>query len=176
MQELTVVLCWLRVGLLEQDLAYRFAVSVPTISAMCVFWINFLYEMLVRVPIRPARTTLDTYMPESFRTWDSSTRVVLDCTETFIHIPSDYNTQSETYILYKSHNTTKGIICLFQRAKLGAAQSLRQGDCYINTVACTSYFRKETVFWLTKDSWFEDDLRELAVKFNRPHPHVKWSA
>ncbi len=46
LNEFFIVLCRLRLGLLEQDLAYRFHVSQTTISRICVTWINFLYMKL----------------------------------------------------------------------------------------------------------------------------------
>ena len=37
------MLCRLRLGLLEQDLAYQFQLSQTSISRICTTWINFCY-------------------------------------------------------------------------------------------------------------------------------------
>ena len=49
-------------------------------------------------------------MPESFKQMYSSTRVVMDCTEIFIEMPSSFRSQSVTYSSYKHHNTPKALI------------------------------------------------------------------
>lgn len=171
-EQIIVVLCRLRVGLLEQDLSYRFGVSVSTISAMCVYWVNFLHEMFVQIPIWPARRTIDMFMPESFRTWDSSTRVVVDCTEIFIEMPSDYNTQSETYSLYKGHNTAKGLIGITPNGFVSFVSNLAPGWLSDKEITKHSGLYKllEQGDSVMADRGFliEDDLRELGVKLNRP--------
>ena len=49
-------------------------------------------------------------MPESFKQMYSSTRIVMDCTEIFIEMPSSFRSQSVTYSSYKHHNTAKALI------------------------------------------------------------------
>ena len=49
-------------------------------------------------------------MPDSFKQMYPSTRVVIDCTEVFIEMPSSFRSQSVTYSSYKHHNTAKALI------------------------------------------------------------------
>ena len=42
-EEFLLVLIRLRLGLLEQDIAYRFGLSQSTVSRIITTWINFLY-------------------------------------------------------------------------------------------------------------------------------------
>ena len=49
-------------------------------------------------------------MPACFKEHYPNTRVILDCTELFIQMPSSFRAQSQTYSTYKSHNTAKGLI------------------------------------------------------------------
>lgn len=99
--QLLMVLMRLRLGLLEQDLAYRFHVSVGTVSNICSFWFDFLSSYLESVPVWPSRVVVDKYMPGSFKAQYPTTRIILDCTEIFIENPSDFRVQSDTYSSYK---------------------------------------------------------------------------
>ncbi|XP_064476273.1 uncharacterized protein LOC135390508 [Ornithodoros turicata] len=109
-EQLILVLIRLRVGLLERDLAYRYSTSRAYISEMLSFWTEFLSEYLSRTPIWPSRETVNDFMPPVFKESYPSTRVILDCTELYIETPSDFRVQSDTYSVYKSHNTAKGLI------------------------------------------------------------------
>ncbi|KAG0424040.1 hypothetical protein HPB47_000201 [Ixodes persulcatus] len=88
--QLLLVLSQLRLGLLEQDLAYWFGVHVSSLSRVWTLWVEFLADYLVQVyPL---------------------TREILDCTEVFIETPSGFRVQSDTYSSYKCHNTAKGLL------------------------------------------------------------------
>ena len=43
------------VGVLEQDLAYRFGISKSTVSHILITWINFMYLQLKQIPLWPPR-------------------------------------------------------------------------------------------------------------------------
>ena len=53
LEEFFMTLVRLRLDLLEQDLAYRFNVSQPTVSRITVTWINFLYLQFKELPLWP---------------------------------------------------------------------------------------------------------------------------
>ncbi|CAN8017081.1 unnamed protein product, partial [Ixodes persulcatus] len=108
--QLLLVLSRLRVGLLEQDLAYRFLVHISTVSRVWTFWIGYLADYLAQLNYWPSRQVVNKHMPECFIEAYPSTRVILDCTEIFIETPSDFRVQSDTYSSYKSHNTAKGLL------------------------------------------------------------------
>ena len=52
--------CHLRLGLHEQDLAYRFQVSQLTVSRIWSTWINCKF---IEIPIWPTRSIIDCNMP-----------------------------------------------------------------------------------------------------------------
>lgn len=53
----------------------------------------------------------DKYRPQAFvKKGYSTVDGIMDCTEIFIETPSSFRVQSETYSLYKKHNTAKGLI------------------------------------------------------------------
>lgn len=49
-------------------------------------------------------------MPPCFKQAYPKTRVIIDCTEIFIEMPSSCRSQSITFSSYKNHNTAKGLI------------------------------------------------------------------
>lgn len=108
--EFFLVLCRLRLGLLELDLAYRFAISQSTVSRICVTWINLMYCKFKEIEIWPCRAQIDHFMPRSFKESYPSTRCIVDATEIFIQQPSSPVAQQLTFSSYKNHNTFKAIV------------------------------------------------------------------
>ena len=49
--EFFLVLVRLRLGLLERDLAYRFKISVSTVSRICRTWVRFMYLRFKEIPL-----------------------------------------------------------------------------------------------------------------------------
>ena len=66
--QLLVTLMRLRLGRLEQELAYMFNVDAGTISRVFNKWINFLYMRLGMIPIWPEWADVEKTMPETFKT------------------------------------------------------------------------------------------------------------
>ena len=83
LNEFFLVLCRLRLGLLEQDLAFHFGISQPTVSRICITWINAMYFKFREVSIWPTREEVNATMPASFKDYPT-TRIVIDATEIFI--------------------------------------------------------------------------------------------
>ena len=105
-----MLLCRVRVGLFEHDLAHRFGVSVSTVSNILISWSNFCYQRLGSLNIWPSKETVEEYMPQSFKEKYPSTRVIIDCTEIKVEMSSSLLLKSQTYSNYKSTNTLKGLI------------------------------------------------------------------
>ena len=100
----------LHLGLFEQDLAYRFAVSQPTVSRVWSTWINFLYHKLKDLPLWMSRDSVQATMPTMFKMDYSTTRIIIDATEMYIEKPSMPEIQQLTFSRYKNHNTYKGLV------------------------------------------------------------------
>ena len=109
-QELFLVLTRLRLGLLLQDIAHRFNLSPSSVSRIFKTWIPFLHQRLRALPIWPSREFIQDNMPICFKQVYPKTRVIIDCTEFFIEMPSSCRSQSITFSSYKNHNTAKGLI------------------------------------------------------------------
>jgi predicted transcriptional regulator len=57
----------LRLNLLDQDLAYRFGVSQPTVSRIIKKWVDILYVCLKPLVMWPERGELGKTLPEDFK-------------------------------------------------------------------------------------------------------------
>lgn len=71
----------LHLGLLEQDIAYRFQISQPTVSRIVCTWINFLYFKLKEIPLWPPKELVRMNMPKEFKEKYPTTSVIIDATE-----------------------------------------------------------------------------------------------
>ncbi|CAN7977428.1 unnamed protein product, partial [Ixodes persulcatus] len=65
--ELFLILVRLRLGLFEKDLAFRFGISVGTVSRLCTTWISYLYMHLARIDLWATRQQVDEDMPPAFK-------------------------------------------------------------------------------------------------------------
>ena len=110
LNEFFLTLCRLRLGLCEQDLAYRFKISQTTVSRIFITWINFMYYKFKEILIWPSRQSVDHYMPNCFRCLYPRTRCIIDATEIYIQMPSNPTAQQLTFSNYKNRNTLKSLI------------------------------------------------------------------
>ncbi|XP_014782225.1 uncharacterized protein LOC106877736 [Octopus bimaculoides] len=108
--EFFLVLMRLRLGLLLEDLAYRFCISTTTCGIIFNKWIDYLDVQLSFLVMWPSRKAVNDHMPPSFRAKYPTCRVIVDCTEIQTETPSSLQSKSLMYSDYKSHMTWKGLI------------------------------------------------------------------
>ena len=87
----------LRLGLLEQDLAQRFCISVSTVSRVLITWYNVLAANLKHLIVWPSKEVIAANMPDCFKKFPN-TRIIIDCTEFFIEIPSSLQRSKLTFL------------------------------------------------------------------------------
>ena len=109
LEEFVLVLMRLKVGLLAIDLADRFGISTAQVSKIFTTWICFLYHELPTLFPFPSQDLVRKNMPPQFKLYPN-TRIIIDCTEIFIEVPSSMKSQSQTWSEYKHHNTYKALI------------------------------------------------------------------
>ena len=102
-----LVMVRLKVGLLQKDLAQRFAIAESTVSRVFTSWINLMYIELKDLCEMPEHSSSES--AKQFRNFPL-VRVVLDCTEVYTEKPSSLQANREIYSNYKSHNTFKFLV------------------------------------------------------------------
>ena len=105
-QEFIMVLMKLKLNVLLQDLAYRFGISLTTVSR------NFSTQLTV-MDIRlswPERDELWHTMPICFQFSLRKKTIIIDCFEVFIEPPSNLLARAQTFFNYKQYNTVKVLI------------------------------------------------------------------
>ena len=75
-------------------------------------------------------------MPQSFRSWYPSTRIIIDGMEFFIERPSSLARQSATWSNYKNHNTLKALVGISPDGTITFISHLYEGSISdVNLVA-----------------------------------------
>ena len=100
----------LSLGLLEQDLANRFGISVSSISCITVTWINLMFHSFIAIERFPPWHVVEKHMPEIFKKEYPNMRLIIDATELQVERPSSLLTQSCTFSTYKNRSTVKVLI------------------------------------------------------------------
>lgn len=142
--EFFMFLVRIRTGDLEQDLANRFNIHVSTVSRKITTWANYLYFFLGSQPIWPSMDDIVKHSPPSFNLHYPNTRVVIDCTEVRVQVPSSLLLQSQMYSNYKSNTTLKALVGITPHGAI----------CFVSSLYTGSISDKE----LTKCSGFLDLL------------------
>ena len=162
--ELFLVLTRFRLGLLVEDMALRFDISSSHVSRIIVTWTDFLHSQMRMLPIWATKQTVKETMPKCFKEKYESTRVILDCTELFIEMPTSFRSQSATFSNYKHKNTAKGLIGIAPNGAITFVSDLYCG-CFSDkqiTKYCGIYNLLEPGDSVMADRGFDiaDDLPE----------------
>ena len=110
-QEFVLTLMKLKLNMPLEDLAYRFNVSVSTISRVFPAWMVAMDTRLSPLIKWPDREDLWRTMPQCFQfSFGKKTTGIIDCFEVFIDRPSNLLARAQTFSSYKHHNTIKVLI------------------------------------------------------------------
>ncbi|CAN8026773.1 unnamed protein product [Ixodes persulcatus] len=172
-EQLFLLLVRLRLGLFEKDLAYRFRVSMATVSKVCITWISYMYVHLAQLDLWLPRAAVDDAMPPAFKEQYSSTRVILDATEVQCEASSSLVLQSSTFSSYKSTNTFKGLIGISPDGTVTFVSQLFTGsisdkECVEKSGFLKLPFDDGDSIMADKGFKIEDDLKKINVRLNIP--------
>ena len=110
-QEFLITLMKLKLNSPLQDLAFRFGISVSTVSRVFDKCIDAMSTRLQFLIMWPATEELRKTMPLAFkRNFGDKVAVIIDCFEIFIERPSSLIARAMTWSNYKHHNTVKFLI------------------------------------------------------------------
>ena len=114
-QEMFMTLCRLRQNLSEEDISYRFKMSVGNVSTILSTWTTFLARELEGLICWPTREEVIKFYRDCFKSFPDVCSII-DCTEIYLQRPSLAEAQVLTYSNYKSPNTSKYLasISIFQ--------------------------------------------------------------
>lgn len=107
--EFFLTLIRLKVGLLTEDLAKRFNVSVGTVSSVVTSWVNLMYTDLKLICELPPNEVTSKNQSRAMGQY-KDVQVILDCTELFVQNPSKLDARKQLYSNYKHHITYKFLI------------------------------------------------------------------
>ena len=89
------------------ELEDRFNVDTTTLSRYFTSWINLMYHKFKELLVFPSRRRVNHNMPQCFKSYYPTTRIIIDCTEFFVEQPSAFGDQQAAFSQYKNQTTAK---------------------------------------------------------------------
>ena len=126
--EFFMVLCRLRVGLLEEDLAARFGVCQSVVSLILNTWIKFIFYRFKEFEVFPPQEIAHLHMPECFKKKYPTTTLIIDATEIYIEKPNNPEAQQLTFSSYKNTNTLKALVGIVPKGGISFVSTLFGGS------------------------------------------------
>lgn len=108
--QLLMLMVRMRLGRLEEEIGYMFAVDVSTVSRILNMWTSYVYLRLGMLPIWPKWEQVEKSMPSAFVRYYPDTFIIIDATELPVETPTSLSLQSKLYSSYKKHCTVKGLV------------------------------------------------------------------
>ena len=112
-----------RLGLLEQNLANRFDISVSRITAT---WIYLMFHSFKAIERYPPWHVVEKYMPEASKNEYPNSCLIIDNTEFQVERPSSLLTQS--FSSYKNRNTVKVLVGIIPSGVIAYVSSTYEGS------------------------------------------------
>ena len=126
--EFFMVLCRLKVGLLEDDLAVRFGICQSAVSQIINTWIRFMFFRFKELDLFPSKEIVKLHMPECFVKKCPSTTLIIDATEIYIEKPNNPEAQQVTFSSYKNTNTMKALVGIVPKGAISFVSTLFGGS------------------------------------------------
>lgn len=173
MDQFTLTLLRLRLGLFEKDLAWRFNISQSSVNRIFKLWVNFMYLRLGSVNIWPSQEQIRRTMPESMKSKFPYLEWIIDAFEIQTQRPASLMLQSQSYSSYKSRNTVKGLVACTPSGQVGFVSQLYTGNISDRELVKRSGFlsmpHNKGAMWLVDKGFQIQDLADkLEVTVNMP--------
>ena len=172
--EVFLVLCRIRQGFRELDLAHRFGISIYTVSDIISKWVKHMDHIFSQLPLWASKQVIVENMPKSYRDLNyEKTRCIIDCTEIFIQQPSsNLVLQSVLFSHYKNHHTAKGLVGIAPHGPITFVSDLYVGSAsdFDITKDCGILKLVEPDDHIMADKGFEIQrlLDEIQVRVDHP--------
>lgn len=172
-EQFLITLIKLRLNLSRTDLAYRFNITPPTVTTYIEKFINAMFIRLPDVLLRwPDKEAVMKTMPLSFRKEYPNVRGILDGTELKSETPTNNIDAVSCYSTYKSHHTTKFLICCTPQGSvsfLSKAFTGRATDVFtVRESGFLELVEKGDEYLADRGYLNEEDFTELGAKLHRP--------
>ena len=128
--EFFMVLCHLKVGLFEDDLAVRFGICQSAVSQIINTWIRFLFFRFKELDLFPSQEIVKLHMPECFIKIYPFTTLIIDATEIYIEKPNNPEAQQVTFSSYKNTNTMKALVGIVPKGAISIVSTLFGGSIF----------------------------------------------
>ena len=115
--EFFLLLMWLRLGLLQEDLAKRFDISKSLTSSIIRSWLRGASSVIGNLVYVPDQGILNATKPRQFN-MTNNLHSIIDATELFIETPKGLKNQRLTWSNYKHHNTLKILVCIASNSSI----------------------------------------------------------
>lgn len=109
-QEMLLTMMRLRLGLLIDDLAFRFNISNALTSTIFTTWIKLMSREMSWLIEWPVRSIIRRNLPTMFRRYYPKCCIIIDCSELFIETPSSLDVAAMCWSNYKHHSTIKYLV------------------------------------------------------------------
>ncbi|XP_053546626.1 uncharacterized protein LOC128638596 isoform X2 [Bombina bombina] len=106
--QLLLVLTRLRLGLLLQDLAFRFRVSESTVSRYWLNWTDLLHVRLTQIPILYSSRYLELFEPKRTVQHLGLACTIMDCTDLFFEVQAKDRTKPASSHPCRNHYLRRG--------------------------------------------------------------------
>lgn len=113
MNQLFLTLIRLPLGLLHQDLAYRFITNTKQVSTIVMNWIQLLYQHFsaIRKGMFASRRKIRKYLSRSFKKY-KNLHCIIDCTEVHVQSPTNFAAQGNQYSSYEGYTSYKFLVAV----------------------------------------------------------------